>query len=51
MATSIREFLKKWQPMNFICEARDLGLVRRLLMTKNTEILVLNEIKASGLRA
>ena len=51
MATSIREFLKKWQPTNCICEARDLGLVRPLLMTKNTENLVLNEITASALGA
>ena len=40
--------MEKFQPTNCICEARDLGLVRPLLMTKNTEILVLNEIIASA---
>ena len=38
----------KLQPTNCICEARDLELVRPLLMTKNTEILVLNENIASA---
>ncbi len=33
---------------NCICAARDLELVRPLLMTKSTEILVLNEIIASA---
>ena len=36
---------------NCICEARDLGLVRLLLMTKSTEILVVNENIASALGA
>ena len=39
---------EKLQLTNCICEARDLGLVRPLPMTKNTENLVLNEIKASA---
>ncbi len=41
----------KLRPTNCICEARDLGLVRPLLMTKSTENLVLNEITASALGA
>jgi len=39
------------QLTNCICEARDLGLVRPLLMTKSTEIFVVNENIASALRA
>ena len=39
---------EKLQATNCICEARDLGLVRPLLMTKSTEIFVLNEIIASA---
>jgi len=39
------------QLTNCICEARDLGLVRLLLMTKSTEILVVNENIASALGA
>jgi len=46
-----RELSNKFRPTNCICEARDLELVRPLLMTKNTEILVLNEITASALGA
>jgi len=38
----------KLQPTNCICEARDLELVRRLLMTKSTEIYVANENIASA---
>ena len=36
------------QPTNCICEARDLRLVRPLLMTKNTEIFVVNANTASA---
>ena len=39
---------EKLQATNCICEARDLKLIRPLLMTKNTENLVLNEMKASA---
>jgi len=39
---------EKLQATNCICEARDLGLVRPLLMTKSTEKFELTEIIASA---
>ena len=35
-------------PTKRICAARDLAIVRPLPMTKNTEILLMNEITASA---